>query len=145
MGFIISVILSTGISHWFYLRRLEMARRNRAMVVSFYFFSPLGWVWVPCAAGAVVLAIPPLASTSQALGDLAMLSVLVCELSSLALVLAMLNSIRAADAAAHCGFVRSVVVAVGIVLQAAVSCVIGLGLFPAVVGLFRLMITSLWR
>jgi hypothetical protein len=145
IGFDISVVLATGISHWFYMRRLEMVRRNRAMVVSFYLCSPLGWVGAPCAACAVVLALPPFASASQALGDLGGLSVLACELSSLALLLAILNSIRAFAAAAQCGFVRSVVVVCGIALQAAVAGVIGLAIFPAVVGLFRLMITSLWR
>ena len=145
IGFAISIILATGISHWFFMKRLEPVRRNRAMVFSFYLCAPLGWVWIPCAACAAVVALPPLPETSQAVGDLGMLCVLACELSVVVLLLAMVNSVRAVDAATQCGVLRSLIVGAGVIMQAAVSFAIGLALFPAIVGLFRLMVISLWR
>ena len=145
IGFAISIILATGISHWFFMKHLEPVRRNRAMAFSLYLCAPLGWVWIPIAACAVVMALPPLPETSQAVGDLGMLCVLACELSVLVIVLAIVNSVRTVAAATQCGLFRSLVAGAGVIVQAAVSFAIGFALFPAIVGLFRLMITSLWR
>jgi hypothetical protein len=147
IGFAFTVILATGISQWFFMKRLEPARRNRAMAFSYYLCSPLGWIFIPCVTcGAVmILSDSDWVGSSHAIDTMADISGLLCILSVLVLLIAIVNSIRAVDAATQCGVIRSLAIAAGVIAQAGVSIAIGLGLFPAVVGLFRLIITSLRR
>jgi hypothetical protein len=146
IGFAVSVILATGVSQWFFVKRLEPLRRSRVMLLSFYLCSPLGWMLIPClcCGAALVWSNPEWVGSSldhsivQTIG-------LVCTVSAIVLLAAMLNSVRAISAATHCGFIRSAVVAAGILVQAAAACAIGLGVFPAGAGLLWLMWSSLLR
>jgi hypothetical protein len=107
----------------------------------------LGWISIPSLAFAVVIVLsdPNLVGSSSAIGTVALIFGFIGAIGLLAMLAAMVNSFRAIDAATQCGFVRSMITAVAVVAQALASCVIGLVLFPIIVGLLRLMVWSLRR
>jgi hypothetical protein len=145
IGFILFAILATGISHWSWVGRLEPVRRNRAMAFTFYLCSPLGWIWIPCLAFTLsaVFSDPQLPTQSSELLAASLRSEGI--MSCLMLLPFVVSSVRGVSAATHRGIVRSPVVGAGVIVQAIASFAMGLLLFPMIVGLFRLMITSLWR
>jgi len=147
IGFVLSVILATGVSHWLFMKQLDPVRQNRAMAFSFYFCSPLGWIWVPCLAfsAAMVLSNSDWVGSSQPIENLCTMCGWVGSLSLLLMISMILNSFRAVGAATHCGIARYVEAGAGIIVQAITSFGMGLLLLPMIVGLFRLMIGSLWR
>jgi hypothetical protein len=147
IGFVFSIILATGISHWFFMKRLESARRNRAMALSFYLSSPLGWILFPCCsfAAALILSNRQWVDISSMIESMTFLCECIGGLSLFLMLLATGNSLRAVHSATQCGLFRALIVGLGVTGQAVASCAMGLLLFPAIVGLFRLMITSLWR
>ena len=147
IGFAFSIILATGVSHWFFMKRLEPVRQNRAMAFSHYLAAPMGWIAVPAIAVAVIIFVEAMdhADSQEALAAIETICGRVAGLCLLLLVIALVNSLRAVDAATQCGIFRSLVAGVGVIVQAVLSLAIGLALFPSIVGLFRLMISSLWR
>jgi hypothetical protein len=147
IGFALGTILATGISHWLFMKHLEPVRQHRAMALSFYLCAPLGWILIPCLVfgATMILSDSDWVGTSRAIDAMAQGWGLIGVLCGLVQLLAMANSVRAINAATQCGLFRSLKVGAGIVVQIAISFVIGLGLFPMTVGLFRLMIISLWR
>jgi hypothetical protein len=147
VGLIMSVVLATGISHWLFMKQLDPMRRNRAMTFSFYLCAPLGWTLIPCLvfSAAMVLSDSDWVGASKTIHAMAQGCGLVGILSVFVLLLATVNSARAINVATQCGSLGSLAVGAGIAAQALASLVICLGLFPMTVGLFRLMISSLWR
>jgi hypothetical protein len=147
VAFALSCILATGTAPWFFMKRLELVRRSRAMAFSFYLCAPLGWIPIPGLAFAAVMILSDqrLVRWSHAIGNVAVICGLIGGINVLLIILAILKSFQAIDAATQCGFLRSIVTAAGVIAQAFVSCVIGLALFPMIAGLLRLMIWSLRR
>jgi hypothetical protein len=147
IGFAVSVILATGISHLFFIKQLDPVRQNRAMAFSFYLCSPLGWIWIPCLAfaAAMVLSNSDWVGSSMPIENLCTICGWAGSLSVLMILLMILNSFRAVSTATQCGIVRCIEAGVGIIVQAIASCALGLLLLPVIVGLFRLMIDSLRR
>jgi hypothetical protein len=147
IGVALTVILSTGISHWFFTKRLEPLRQDRAMAFSFYLCPTVAWIWLPMVLCTAVLIMdnPGWVDWTDTIAVIAQSAATVAVLSAIVVLLAAMNSLRAARAATHCGALRSMLICIGAFAQAVAACAIGLGLFPVIIGLFRLMITSLLR
>lgn len=143
----LACIMATGIAPWFYMKRLALVRRNRAMAFSFYLCAPLGWIAIPCLtfAAAMVLSDQDLVGSSHTIDNVHLICRLLGAISLFLILLAILNSFRAIDAATQCGLFRSMVTVAGVIGQTCASCVIGLALFPMIVGLLRTMVWSLRR
>jgi hypothetical protein len=142
IGFLLALILATGVSHWLWMKDLELTRRNRAMVFSFYLGAPLAWLTIPAALLFVLYCEPIqkwLDYRSIVFNPVCIL--LVC-LSGFVIVATLINSVRAISSATRCGMFRALASGVGILVQAAISVVIGLGLLPALAGLFRILFGS---
>jgi hypothetical protein len=121
-------------SFWFAGRTLSPMRRKRAIAISSYAFAPLVMLGIPTAA-ALLLALQY--APNMALG-------IVCVLSSfLLLLLCWFNTLRLLRGATHCGAGRIIVAGFSLPILWAIAAIIGLGLFPALVGLLRIMIDSL--
>ncbi len=146
VGFIFTVILATGITHWFNFKRLETARRNRAMAFSCYLCAPLAWIFVPCLAAAAAMnaGLPP--AYSLPMNDFIRIAgAWIASLSCLAIAVALANSVRAASTATQGSASRLLFIGAGLIVQAALAAVLGLLVLPLVLGLCLLMIESLTR
>jgi hypothetical protein len=145
VGFAISVILATGASHWLFMKRLEPQRQNRVMALGLYLFSPMGWIWIPFVAFTASMIVSDAQFVTASAEALASNLRIAGGLTFLAIVPAIVDAVRAVNAATQCGFIRSWAMGAGVILQAVASFTLGLLLLPMVVGLFRLMVDSLWR
>jgi hypothetical protein len=146
IGILIAFILSTAAaSGWFRPRSLPVFRQNRAVAISQYAAAPLAWLILPAVTiGTTVVLQVQGVTTSTPLWPLVELLIWV---DGLALVLIPLlwwgNTLRLLAATTHCGAGRVAAASVTLPLLWIGSVVIGLGLFPLVIGFIWLMIDSL--
>ena len=147
IGFLLTTVLGTGISHWFGHRHRVPALNNRAMAFSYYLCAPLAWLFIPCVAIATMVGILSIKNTGEKTmeGPIGLTLILTNFISILLILIAQLNSLRAVSVATGAGMIRSLLIGVGIVAQFAVSILLGVGLFPALIGLWRLAILSARR
>jgi hypothetical protein len=112
------------------------------MVFSFYLGAPLAWLSIP-AALLFVLYCEPIQQwlDYRSIVFNPVCVVLVC-LSGFVIVATLINSVRAISSATRCGMFRALASGVGILIQVAIAVLIGLGLLPALAGLFRILIGS---
>jgi hypothetical protein len=137
-GLLIATILATGIAHWFYTSRLEPVPANRAMALGYY-------LWLPFACGLLLLAVLGvfLNQTLRPGPGLPLFLQLISPAVVTAWVFTILNGFRAIRAVMKCGVLRPILMVAGIVTQTILAAALGLIVFPAVVGVFRLGIGSL--
>ena len=143
VGLAIALWLGTAWDHWFDLRSVSAAERGRAMVASRYVAAPLlgGFAVVALAgAAAAVNGDGQLVAAGTAAGGLALLGV---GVEAFVILLIVTGPARLAVSVPGGGRVRAVIVLIGTVVQWALAIALGLGVFPAVVGFFWIVIDSL--
>jgi hypothetical protein len=146
VGLLITLKLATGISHWFYVPKLEKAKQNRVMVISYYLSAPLFWLAIPLCIPAIILVTSQNSKDLQPqLAPLANLGLLLSFGTLAAIGLLLLNNIRALPATTVCGWRHTLGVSAGVALQAVCAIIMGLGFFPALMGFFWLMLDNLSR
>jgi hypothetical protein len=139
------LMVTTAISHWFYVGKLDLLRQNRAMAVSNYLCAPLIWLFVPLIFPMVILLATP-RDTRQlpsALQSFAFEGSLYAVITLGLITLALLNNLRLLRLATQCGIGRWLFGSLGILFQWLFAVVLSIAIFPALVGLCWLMFDSL--
>jgi len=139
-GALIAVYLGTGVlGYWVKTHEMSDEPRRRAVAVSRYVAAPLILAFVPISAYACAALSSDLGTVSQPMrlfGFLA--SVVIAGTYGV-------NAIKLISAVTHCGWMRRGLSILGILICWALAAVVGLGIFPAVAGLLRIMVDSLRR
>jgi hypothetical protein len=144
IGLFIAILMSSGaVEYWVRARNLSLARRARAATVGGYLFAPLSMIFFP---GAICGALWQIKqdqwtvdtwSTLTAAMSIGSISVGVVAIACL------VNSLRFISGVTHCGWGRIALAAIGLPICWAIALVVGLGIFPMLVGLVWIMIDSL--
>ena len=143
LGLLLTLWVGTRWDHWFVLRQLSPARRNRTMAAARYTVAPLLGLVPVAALAALTTGVGPddWLSTSQPYGKLAWLALILTSAATVLLVAT--GPARYAAAVPAGGWGRAAAVLVGTAVQWVVATAVGLALFPAILGLLWVMIDSL--
>jgi hypothetical protein len=145
IGFFLTLLLMSGaIRFWLRLAGVPAELRPRAKVLAGYVSAPLALLVIPSiAAGFVWLFNDPNTSRLWAIQSVfILLGIITLVLIALLYVTSTVRFIRAVS---HCDWLRLVPVTMGVMLTWLTAPIVGMVLFPMLVGLIWLMIDSLRR
>jgi hypothetical protein len=145
LGIVLSLaMIAAAPSYWFNPRHIPLVRQNRAVAISAYLCAPLTLLTPTVLIGGAALAL----SKVERIADSPIFLVFaliygVGALTALLLILLMCwSTLRVLSRTTHAGVGRLIAAGIVIPLSAALSVAIGMGVFPAVVGLIWLIIDS---
>jgi hypothetical protein len=143
-GLFIAILIASGaVGYWTRARDISLQQRIRAAAVSGYLFAPLSMIFIPGAICGALWQIKQDQWTVDTLSTLtAAMSIGSISVGVIAIV-CLVNSLRFISGATHCGWGRIALAAIGLPICWAMALVVGLGIFPMLVGLIWIMIDSL--
>jgi hypothetical protein len=145
IGVLITFALITAApSYWFHPSSLPIVRQNRAVAISAYLCGPLLWIALLVTAAGVVMALMWAKDIDQSslMWTLGLLLALL-SLATLAVILLLAwNTMRVFSRTTRPSMGRFITAGLVIPVCAVLSIVVGLGVFPGIVGFIWLMIDS---